>query len=101
MNVDKWKDQRLFDLHFPVTVDRLRLVRRGNAFYGYASDDGVDWRILGAYGWIDPPDEMLVGIAMTSHANCDVQILSFDNLSMGAPDPIVPTVPENAPAPTP
>ncbi|HSL72733.1 MAG TPA: DPP IV N-terminal domain-containing protein, partial [Longimicrobiales bacterium] len=28
LNVDKWKDQRLFDLHFPVTVDRLRLVRR-------------------------------------------------------------------------
>jgi hypothetical protein len=75
----------------------LRLVRRGNAFYGYASDDGVDWRILGAYAWIDPPDEMLVGIAMTSHANCDVQIVSFDNVSMGAPDPIVPTVPGDDP----
>ena len=75
----------------------LRMVRRGNAFYGYASDDGVDWRILGAYAWIDPPDEMLVGVAMTSHANCDVQIISFDNLSMGPPAPIEPDHPEVGP----
>jgi dipeptidyl-peptidase-4 len=26
--IEKWKDQRLFDLHFPVDVENLRLVRR-------------------------------------------------------------------------
>src|SRR5688572_21222299 len=75
----------------------IRIVRRGNAFYGYVSDDGIDWRILGAYAWIDPPEEMLVGVAMTSHANCDVQIISFDNLSMGPPDPIAPEFADLAP----
>ena len=28
VNVDKWKDQRLFDIHWPTGSDKLRLVRR-------------------------------------------------------------------------
>ena len=28
VKVDRWKDQRVFDLHFPVNADRLRMVRR-------------------------------------------------------------------------
>ena len=28
VKVDRWKDQRLFDLHFPVNAEKLRMVRR-------------------------------------------------------------------------
>ena len=28
LDVNKWRDQRLFDIHFPVTADKVRLVRR-------------------------------------------------------------------------
>jgi hypothetical protein len=66
----------------------LRLVRRGSTFYGYASDDGQDWRILGSFSWPEAPETILVGAAMTSHAGCNVQTISFDNLEIGLPPEI-------------
>jgi hypothetical protein len=63
----------------------LRMVRRGSTFYGYGSDDGQDWRILGSYAWIDAPKKLLVGVAMTSHASCAVQQVSFEGYTVGPP----------------
>lgn len=64
----------------------LRLVRRGSSFYSYGSDDGVNWRVFGSFSWPEAPETLLVGVAMTSHAGCAVQQVSFDNFSLGPPE---------------
>jgi hypothetical protein len=74
----------------------LRLVRRGESFSSYASDDGVTWKAISSFGWIDAPDTLLVGVAMTSHANCETQTVSFDSFSIDAPDDPVLETPPNA-----
>ena len=66
----------------------LRMVRRGNTFYGYGSDDGEDWRTLGVYTRPVVPERILLGVANTSHADCGVQIVSFDSVEIEAPTPI-------------
>ncbi len=70
----------------------LRLVRRGNSFYGYASRDGSpgSWRALGSFAWYEPPRTMLVGVASSSELGCEAQVISWDRYSRGFPSPIVP-----------
>jgi hypothetical protein len=71
----------------------LRIVRRGSTFYGYASSDAKDWRLLGAHSWIDVPQTLAVGPAVTSHADCGTVEIAVDAISYstgpleGAPDP--------------
>lgn len=70
----------------------LRMVRRGSAFYGYGSDDGVSWTSLGACAWPDAPDTMLVGVAATSHADCTTMDVTFDSFRITDPSPIEPVL---------
>lgn len=61
----------------------LRLVRRGATFYGYASDDARDWRLLGAHSWIAVPGTLAVGPAVTSHADCGTMEVEVDRIAYG------------------
>jgi hypothetical protein len=49
----------------------FRLVRRGPHFTGYASFDGVSWRLVGSDTWygLQPGDSLLVGFAYSKHAS--------------------------------
>jgi hypothetical protein len=66
----------------------LRLVRRGHTCYGYASDDGKDWRALGSHSWPDPPDTLVVGAAVSSHAGCEVESVTFEEIEISLPAPL-------------
>ncbi|HVR75153.1 MAG TPA: hypothetical protein VMT52_12505, partial [Planctomycetota bacterium] len=70
----------------------LRMVRRGSAFYGYGSVDGVAWTSLGAGAWPDAPETMLVGVAATSHADCTTMDVAFDKFRITDPPPIEPAL---------
>jgi hypothetical protein len=74
----------------------LRMVRRGSTFYSYGSDDGRDWKSLGSFSWPEAPETLLVGAALTSHANCEVQRVHFDSFSIAAPPPLGTEVPPDA-----
>jgi hypothetical protein len=67
----------------------LRMVRRGSTFYSYASDDGRNWTSLGSYSWPNAPRTLLVGVAMTSHAACEVQEVQFDGFSIAPTEELV------------
>ncbi|MBI4604831.1 MAG: hypothetical protein HY721_22950 [Planctomycetes bacterium] len=77
----------------------LRLVRRGDTFYGYASEDGKDWRTLGSHTWPDAPETMLVGVAATSHVECDVVRVWFESFEMGPAPTIEARLPRGRPLP--
>ena len=48
------------------TYEWLRLERLGDTLTGFGSDDGVAWTMVGTDTWSDPPDEMLVGLTISS-----------------------------------
>jgi hypothetical protein len=76
----------------------LRLVRRGSSFFGYGSDDGERWVSLGACGWPHVPPTLLVGVAATSHADCERVELEVDQVTLETPSPILWTVDDPAAA---
>ena len=61
----------------------LRLTRKGSLFEGFISADGFDWRKDGE-AMITFPPELSVGLAVTSHANNNASIASFENLRVTA-----------------
>jgi len=59
----------------------LRLVRSGDTFTGYASEDGATWQTLGTV--TVPMDAALfVGLPVTSHSAATATTGVFDNLSI-------------------
>ena len=58
----------------------IRLVRAGNQFTGYSSDDGVNWIALGTTT-IEMPATLYVGLAVTSHRNGYLTTGKFENVS--------------------
>jgi regulation of enolase protein 1 (concanavalin A-like superfamily) len=77
----------------------LRLDRSGDTFSGYSSDDGVNWRLVGAVA-LPLAAATLVGVAVTSHNSGTASQAEFTDLevrSSTADGPSDPTESEAAP----
>jgi alpha-galactosidase len=55
----------------------VKLVRKGNIFYGYHSNDGATWTSSGNVT-ISMPQSLLAGLAVTAHNDSAVTTASFD-----------------------
>jgi len=58
----------------------IRLVRAGDTFTGYSSDDGIAWIEIGSTT-LNMPATLYVGLAVTSHRNGYVTTGTFSNVS--------------------
>jgi PKD repeat protein len=58
----------------------VRLVRSGNTFTGFSSVDGVTWVQLGS-NTVVMPEEIYIGLAVTSHRNTFLTTVDFTNVS--------------------
>ena len=75
----------------------VRLVREGDMITGYHSDDGVDWELFtdaspdNAGGAISNPmelpmpEQVYIGLCVTSHAGGELRTYTFDNVTVGLP----------------
>ncbi|MHC4888283.1 MAG: LamG domain-containing protein, partial [Planctomycetota bacterium] len=64
----------------------IKLVREGDLFIGYRSTNGTDWDVTGTVV-MAMPDEVLVGMAVTSHNWGAVTTAEFEGVSITTPDP--------------
>jgi len=83
-------------------AESLRLERIGRDFIGSVSFDGVTFDFLGLYEWLDVPDDLLVGLAVTSHTtDCALgyMTITFDqvHLDLMPGAEIVPLTPPRSP----
>jgi hypothetical protein len=65
----------------------LRLMRLGNTFVGLYSGDGSNW----VYGWfttVNMSNQVLVGVAVTSHHEDGIATATLDNLAAGQLAPV-------------
>ena len=67
----------------------VRLARRGNAFNGYYSADGVTWTHLGPQLTIAMASSILVGLPACSHDDTMLTEAVLDNVSIAPPPPDV------------
>jgi hypothetical protein len=67
----------------------VRLVRRGDTVSGYASADGENWTRV-AVARVALGEQVLVGLAVTSHDNSALCTATFDNVRVNAPAPLAP-----------
>jgi regulation of enolase protein 1 (concanavalin A-like superfamily) len=58
----------------------LRLVRKGNVFTGYSSDDGIAWVMLGSKT-LTLPETLYFGLAASSHRDGFLTTGTFNNVS--------------------
>lgn len=61
----------------------LKLVRSGDSFTGYASDDGSTWTELGTQTVV-LPDTVYAGFAVTSHSDGDLTTATFSDTNFGS-----------------
>jgi hypothetical protein len=59
----------------------VKVVRKGNEFTAYHSVDGVRW-MFGGSAIIDIPENVYVGLAVTSHRDGTLCTATFDNVSV-------------------
>ena len=76
-------DEVRADAEVPVWV---RLVRQGDTLTGYVSEDGATWEEVDSVQ-VDLPDEVYVGLAVTSRRNGEVSTATFENVSINAGAP--------------
>src|SRR5579872_1871224 len=62
----------------------VRLVRSGNSFSGYASADGVNWRLIGTQTVTMTASQIYVGLAVSSHANGALSTAVLDNVTVAS-----------------
>jgi len=79
-----------------VTPGWVRLVREGDLFSAYYSDDGTNWSLV-ASDTIALPSAVYVGLAVTSHNAAATTTATFDNVTVQAPAPGDPPPPGNKP----
>jgi fibronectin type 3 domain-containing protein len=72
----------------------VELVRAGNVFTGYASQDGVMFTPVGSVT-IAMANQVEIGLALTSHNNGTLNTSTFDNVATGALDTHPPAAPSN------
>ena len=58
----------------------LRLQRQGTTITGSTSLDGVNWTVLGSQS-LPIEDPILIGLAVTSHNNSELNTATFDNVT--------------------
>jgi len=58
----------------------VRLVREGNTFAGYLSEDGETWYSEGASQEIEMADPVYIGLAVTSHTAGELRTFIFENV---------------------
>ncbi len=72
----------------------MKMVRRGDTFYGFLSLDGETWRPVGSDTWhgLEPDAPVLAGFASTSHesAGNNPMTIRFKVLHLGSPEPALP-----------
>jgi outer membrane protein assembly factor BamB len=62
----------------------LRVVRAGNVFNPYYSQDGVNWtQVSGTTKTIDMSEKLFAGLAMTSHSQTVAGTATFDSVYVG------------------
>jgi len=59
----------------------VKIERKGDAFSGYISADGVEWTQLGAAQTIVMGNPVYIGLAVTSHVAGALRTFTFDNVS--------------------
>ena len=69
-----------------INPEWVKLVRNGNTFSGYHSDDGDNWIHLGDH-YLEMNSDVYVGLGVTSHAGGAITTCLIDNLSITTPDP--------------
>ncbi|MGH9902208.1 MAG: hypothetical protein ACRD68_10420, partial [Pyrinomonadaceae bacterium] len=62
----------------------LKLVRVGDTFSSYWSDNGADWRLIGTANVL-MTRSVYIGLAVTSHDNSVLNTSTFDNVAVSAP----------------
>jgi hypothetical protein len=62
----------------------LRLTRQGALFEGFMSADGFTWKKDGEATLVNAPANLEVGVAVTSHANNDASLASFEAVRITA-----------------
>jgi hypothetical protein len=68
----------------------FRLIRRGPLLSGYASFDGISWKLIGSDTWygLDPGAELLVGPMYSRHSSAsEAGSVVFTDFSLGPPPP--------------
>jgi len=68
-----------FDVTFPNTW--IRLKRQGDVFESYISNDNKTWRLYGSFSQ-KMPDELLVGLAVTSHNVAGTTTVKFGSIQI-------------------
>src|SRR5262249_23309953 len=68
----------------------VRLVRAGNIFTAYRSDDGANWVQVGDPVTIDMAADAQVGLAVTSHNGMVLNASTFENVAVrpASPGPV-------------
>lgn len=79
-------DQAIGSLTALPTPRWIKLVRRGQVFTAYDSNDGVAWEWLGTET-LELPPSCYIGLAVTSHDASRLCRTAFDRVSVGRPDP--------------
>jgi hypothetical protein len=67
----------------------VRLVRSGDRFDGYRSDDGQTWTLIGSDN-VSMPPEVYIGLAVTSHNPTSATVATIDQVTLtqtAAPPP--------------
>ena len=62
----------------------VRLVRSGDVFTGYTSDDGVNW-VQEDQTTVTMPPVVYIGLAVTSHNSAALTTAVFDNVNVTQP----------------
>jgi regulation of enolase protein 1 (concanavalin A-like superfamily) len=76
-------DQTNYDQTAPGYV---KLKRRGDVFHGYRSEDGVEWIRIGKTRF-EMTEDVLVGMAVTSHNEGELTTATFEGFTIETPDP--------------
>jgi hypothetical protein len=89
---DSFSDRLGFDYPRGQLPRFLRMVRRGETFYGYVSTDGSTWRAVGSNTWygLEEGAAVLVGFASASGEALVANQTTFRVLEFGAIDPPLP-----------
>ena len=69
----------LFNVAFPDTW--IRLKRQGDVFESYFSNDNKTWRLYSSFA-LKMPDELFVGLAVTSHNKTDYTTAIFKSFDL-------------------
>jgi len=59
----------------------VKLIRKGNLFTGYISPNGTDWKRIDSIT-VPLPNELYVGLVVSSHDNTSLNSVMFDNVSL-------------------